>query len=108
MAGSRRPTYPCHVADGTDGVRKRVETLRAPHEVERVIWKGQPVNRSDHEIDRCTPALGGRVLTGFGQVGPIDVGAGDEAPRPQPLGDAPSVESVAAGQIEHAHAGTEW
>ena len=103
-----RSKHPSHVADGNDGIRKGVETLGAPHEVERVVSKRQPVKRGDDEIDLCTPTLAGRLVTGFRDVGQIDVGPGDESPRPQPLGDAPSVESVAAGEVEHAHVGTEW
>jgi hypothetical protein len=51
--------------------------------------------------------VSGRLHTGFGEVGLTDVGTGDESFRSQPLRDAGSVESVAAGEIEHAHFGTE-
>ncbi len=100
--------HPSHVADGNDGVGKRVEALGAPHEIERIVWKGQPVERGGDERDPRTSPLARRLQLGFGEVGQIDVRTGDRPSRTQPLGNAPGVESVAAGEVEHAHVGIEW
>ena len=103
-----RAKHPRHVADGHDRVRERVEALGAPHEIERIVWKGQPVERAGDELDPRTSPLARRLHLGFGEVGQIDVRTSDEPSRTQPLRDAPSVEPVAAGEVEHAHVGIEW
>ena len=102
-----RPKHPSHVADGNDRIGEGVEALGTPHEVERVVSKRQPVEGACDKVDSRVPAIARRRHAGFGEVGQIHVHTDDGPSEPQPLRDAPSVESVARSEIEHSHLGAE-
>ena len=59
---------PSDVADGDDRIWKAVETLSAPHQIERIVREWQPIERGGDELDPCTPILAGGLLLALGDV----------------------------------------